>query len=91
MVNKKTSAGGLGNRIQLMVVGIITAVVFILIGVSLGPTVIDTAAKINSTALANVTMGSVLVTLASYISFFFYLAVVLGGIAMVWAVARGRN
>jgi len=83
-------AANLGSRIQLMVVGIITAVIFILVGVSLGPTVISTAAKINATALTSVTLGSVLTTLASYIAFFYYLAIVLGGIAMIWGVARSR-
>jgi hypothetical protein len=72
------------------VIGIITAVVFLLVGVSLGPTVISAAAKINATALTSVTMGSVLVTLASYISFFFYLGIVIGAIALVWAVARTK-
>jgi len=83
-------AANLGSRIQLMVVGIITAVIFILVGVSLGPTVISTAAKINATALTSVTLGSVLTTLASYIAFFYYLAIVLGGIAMIWGVSRSR-
>jgi hypothetical protein len=72
------------------VIGIITAVVFLLVGVSLGPTVISAAAKINATALTSVTMGSVLVTLASYISFFFYLGITIGAIALVWAVARTK-
>lgn len=89
-IGVRIHAANLGNRIQLMVVGIITAVIFILVGVSLGPTVISTAAKINATALTSVTLGSVLTTLSSYIAFFYYLAIVLGGIAMIWGVSRMR-
>ena len=67
------------------------AVVFLLVGIALGPTVLDAAADVNATALAGVPMGSVIVLLASYIGFFFYLGVVLGAIAMIWAtVNRSR-
>jgi len=69
----------------------VAAVVFLLVGIALGPTVLDAAADVNATALAGVPMGSVIVLLASYIGFFFYLGVVLGAIAMIWAtVNRSR-
>lgn len=84
-------ASKIGSSITAVVTGVITAVVFILVGVGLGPTVISTAAKINATALTSVTMGSVLVTLASFISFFYYLGIVMGAIGMIWAVARARR
>ena len=76
------------------VMGVITAVIFVLIGVALGPTVINSVANINITTLtANGTMdavplSSVIILLATYLPAFYYLAIVLGGIAMVWAATR---
>lgn len=70
--------------------GVIAAVIFILIGVALGPTVIVSVTDINTTTLADVPLGTVIVLLASYVPAFYYLAVVLGAIAMVWAAARGK-
>jgi hypothetical protein len=86
-----SAANNIGNTVNLVIVGVITGVVFLLVGVALGPTVISTAAKINATALTSVTMGSVLVTLATFISFFYYLGIVLGAIAIIWGAARVRG
>ena len=83
-LTNSVGAGRIGSTIQVVVIGVITAVVFLLVGVALGPTVISTAAKINSTALTSVTMGSVLVTLGGFISFFYYLGIVIGAIALIW-------
>ena len=83
-------SGQIGTTVQRVVIGVIVAVVFLLVGVALGPTVISTAAKVNSTALAGVTMGSVIVTLGSFISFFFYLGIVIGTIALIWASVRAK-
>lgn len=83
-------SGQIGTTVQRVVIGVIVAVVFLLVGVALGPTVISAAAKVNSTALAGVTMGSVIVTLGSFISFFFYLGVVIGTIALIWASMRAK-
>ncbi|MHC4544165.1 MAG: hypothetical protein ACYTDW_06145, partial [Planctomycetota bacterium] len=66
----------------------IGAVVFILVGVALGPTVTTAIADINATSMADVVMGDVVVTLAGFIGFFYYLGIVLGGLAMIWAATR---
>ena len=78
----------IGNMVNKTVMGVITAVIFVLIGVALGPTVILSVAEINTTILANVPLASVIILLATYLPAFYYLAIVLGGIAMVWAATR---
>jgi len=84
-------ASRIGNSVQNIVIGIVASVVLLLVGVALGPTVMDATVGINETLLANVPMGSVIVLLASYIGFFYYLGIVLGAIAMIWAtVQRSR-
>ena len=78
----------IGSQVNKTVMGVITAVIFILVGVALGPTVLDAAADINSTSMANVTMGDVIVTLADFIGFFYYLGIVLGALALIWASVK---
>ena len=80
----------MGNMVERIVIGIVTAVVFVLIGVALGPTLLTATATINTTLLTDVPMGSVIVLLATYVGFFYYLGIVLGAIAFVWAVVN-RN
>lgn len=80
----------IGNMVNKTVMGVIAAVIFILIGVALGPTVIESVIDINATLLADVPLGTVIVLLASYVPAFYYLAVVLGAIAMIWVAARGK-
>ena len=70
------------------VMGVITAVIFILVGIALGPTVLDAVTDINATSMANVTMGTVIVTLADFLPFFYYLGIVLGGLALIWVSVR---
>jgi len=91
-------ASQIGNKVQNVVIGIVAAVVLLLVGVALGPTVLDAAAAINSTAVMvdyptnndTIPMGSVIVMLATYIGFFYYLGIVLGAIAMIWAVVSKK-
>ena len=64
------------------------AVVLLLVGVALGPTVLAATADINATALAAVPMGSVIVLLATYVGFFYYLGIILGAISMIWAIVN---
>ena len=64
------------------------AVVLLLVGVALGPTVLAATADVNATALAAVPMGSVIVLLATYVGFFYYLGVILGAISMIWATVN---
>jgi len=81
----------IGSMVNKTVMGVITAVIFVLIGVALGPTVIASVADINATTLASVPLGEVIILLATYLPAFYYLAVVLGGITMVWAATKLNN
>ncbi len=81
----------IGSLINKTVMGVIAAAVFILVGVALGPTIVAAAAEINATAMADVFLGDVIVTLAGFISFFYYLGIVLGGMAMIWSATKSGN
>jgi len=81
----------IGSLVNNVVVGIIAAVIFLLVGVALGPTVIDAASDVNATALSGVPLSGVIVLLATYIGAFYYLGIVLGAIAMVWATVNARR
>jgi hypothetical protein len=50
--------------------------------------VTDAAAAINVTSMASVPLGSVITLLATYIGFFYYLAIVLGMLTAIWASVR---
>lgn len=78
----------IGNLINNTVMGIIIGVVFITVGVALGPTVVEAAANINATALAGVELSGVIVFIATLIPAFYYLGIVVGGIAMIWAATK---
>lgn len=81
-------AAQIGNKIQNLVIGVVAAVVLLLVGIALGPTVLDATADVNATALASVPMGTVIVLLATYVGFFYYLGIILGAIAAIWAVVN---
>lgn len=81
----------LSTRVQNLIMGIILAVILLAVGVALGPTVISTAADINATSLADVPLATIIVLLATYIGTFYYLALVLGMIATVWATVKFRG
>ncbi len=81
----------IGKMVNNSVMGVITAVIFVLIGVALGPTVISSVADINATTLASVPLSGVIILLGTYLPAFYYLAIVLGGIAMVWAGTRSTQ
>lgn len=80
----------ISSMVNRVIMGVIGAAIFILIGVALGPTIISSVADINATTLADVPLASVIVLLATYVPAFYYLAIVLGGIAMVWAVTKSK-
>ena len=80
----------IGSAVQNVVIGVVAAVVLLLVGVALGPTVLSAVADINSTSMADVVMGDVIVLLADYIGFFYYLGIVLGAIAMTWAAVKNK-
>ena len=81
----------IGSMVNNTVMGVIAAVIFVLIGVALGPTVIDSVSSINATTLADVPLSSVIILLGGYVPAFYYLAIVLGGIAMVWAATKSSS
>ena len=87
----------IGSMVNKTVMGVITAVIFVLIGVALGPTVISAVSDINMTTLTSngtadaVPLSSVIILLGTYLPAFYYLAIVLGGIAMVWAATRSHT
>ena len=83
-----SSIGGMVNK---TVMGVITAVIFVLIGVALGPTVIASVAEINATTLGSIPLSGVIILLGTYLPAFYYLAIVLGGIAMVWAATKSKR
>lgn len=78
----------IGKMVNNTVMGVITAVIFILIGVALGPTVLTSVADINATTLSGVPLAEVIVLLGTYLPAFYYLAIVLGGITMVWVATK---
>jgi len=77
--------------------GVLTVVIFLLIGVALGPTVIAAVADINMTTLtangtmAAVPLASVIILLGEYLPAFYYLALVLGGMIGIWAAVKFGN
>ena len=78
----------IGSQVQNLIGGIIMAVVLLLVGIALGPTVVEAVADINTTSMADVALGSVIVLLADYIAFFYYLGIVLGAMSLIWAYAK---
>jgi len=78
----------IGSKVEKLIVGIIMAVVLLLVGIALGPTVLAATADINMTTLATVPMGSVIALLGTYVGFFYYLGIVLGAIALIWGVVN---
>jgi len=77
--------------------GVLAVIIFLLVGIALGPTVIASVADINTTTLtANgtvtaVPLSGVIILLATYIPAFYYLALVIGAMAGIWAVVHFRN
>lgn len=76
------------DRVTSLIIGVVMAVVFLVVGVYLGPTVITYFGWVNATALADVELGSVVVLFASFGSLFYYLTIIGGAIVMLVAAAR---
>jgi len=87
--NQKMSS--IGRMVDNVVMGIIAVVIFLLVGVALGPTVIASVADINATTLSGVPLASVIILLGDYFPAFYYLALVLGGISAIWAIVKFRD
>lgn len=88
--------GSIGTQVNRTVMGVIGAVIFILVGIALGPTVTTAIAGINETTLmvnypldnTTILMADVILTLSGFVPFFYYLGIVLGGLAMIWATTK---
>ena len=76
----------IGNMVNRVVMGIITAVLFVSVGVALGPTLLAATGLINATTLSGVPLADTIVLLGTYIGTFYYLGLALGAIGMVWAI-----
>ena len=81
----------IGSMVNTTVMGVITAVIFVLVGVALGPTVIESVAYINTSTLSGVPLSGVIILLGEYLPAFYYLAIVLAGITMIWAATKVNN
>jgi len=75
----------ISNMVNDTVMGVLGVVIFLLIGVALGPTVIAAVVGINTTILEGVPLASVIILLAEYLPAFYYLALVLGAMVGIWA------
>lgn len=78
----------LGDMIERIVVGIIGVVLWVSIGVGMGPTLITATGLINATTLSGVPLADTIVLLGTYIGAFYYLGIALGAIIMIWAVVN---
>ena len=70
------------------IMGVLGVVIFVLIGVALGPTVISAVADINATTLGSMPLATVIILLAIYLPSFYYIALVLGGMVGIWAAVK---
>ena len=84
----------ISNMVNDTVMGVLAVVIFLLIGVALGPTVISSVANINATTLTangtitTIPLSSVIILLATYLPSFYYIALVLGGMVGIWAAVK---
>ena len=78
----------IGGMVNKTVMGVLLAVLFILVGVALGPTVLASVTEINATTLSGVPLADVIVLLGTYVPAFYYLAIVIGGMALVWKATK---
>lgn len=81
----------IGNMVNNTVMGVLAVVIFVAVGIALGPTVIESMAYVNSTTLSGVPLESVIVLLAEYFPAFYYLALVIGALTAIWAIVRFRD
>ena len=78
----------IGNMVNRTVMGVLGIVIFVAVGIALGPTIITAMAEINATTLSGVPLESVIVLLADYFPAFYYLALVIGALAGIWATVH---
>ena len=68
--------------------GVLGVVIFVAVGIALGPTIITSMAFVNTTTLSGVPLSSVIILLAEYFPAFYYLALVIGALVGIWAVVK---
>lgn len=78
----------LTSMIQRVVVGIIAVVLWVSIGVGMGPTLLAATGLINATTLSGVPLADTIVLLGTWIGAFYYLGIALGAILMIWKVVN---
>ena len=78
----------IGNMVNRTVMGVLGIVIFVAVGIALGPTIITAMAEINATTLSGVPLETVIVLLADYFPAFYYLALVIGALAGIWATVH---
>lgn len=76
------------DSIMNLIIAVVLAVVFLVVGVALGPTVVYYFAQINSTSMENVTLGNVIVLFANYSPLFYYLGILGGAIMLLLAAIK---
>lgn len=81
----------IGNMVNETVMGVLGIVIFVLVAIALGPTVITAMANVNATTLSGVPLADVIVLLATYFPAFYYLALTIGALGAIWAVLRYRR
>ena len=92
-MEKQKMAEQIGSMISRTVMGILSVVIFLLVGIALGPTVIAAVADINATTLrfdenSTIPLAGVIVLLGGYLPAFYYLALVLGAMVGIWAAVK---
>lgn len=81
----------IGNMVNETVMGVLAVVIFVAVGVALGPTILTSMAEINATTLAGVPLESVITLLATYFGAFYYLALVIGALVGIWAIVKFKH
>ncbi|GAH35905.1 unnamed protein product, partial [marine sediment metagenome] len=74
-----------------VIIGVVMVVVFVVVGIALGPTVIYYFGFINSTSMAGVELGTILALFAGYAPLFYYLALIGGAITMLMAAVKATK
>jgi hypothetical protein len=81
----------IGEMVNDTVMGVLAVVIFVAVGIALGPTVIDSMAFVNATTLADVPLNTVVILLATYFPAFYYLALVIGALTAIWAIVKFKR
>ena len=81
----------IGDMVNDTVMGVLAVVIFVAVGIALGPTIIAAMAQVNATTLSGVPLESVIILLAEYFPAFYYLALVIGALTAIWAIVKFKH